>query len=146
MSYPLGATHRNEVADGVSTETIVTLQSNGELQGTVHTWTKNKLKGAHAVASVVIFDANKNPLWILDPPVKCGVAGRWDPSGPSNRYESIHAQIPVDAMARAAYLSIVNTRQDYSIFAQWVNEHLDPIIVGAIEICSVLAQQEAQPL
>jgi len=144
MSYPIGSTRKNEVAGGVFTETTVTLQSNGELIGNAHTWTRNKFQGAHAVASVVLLGSDKQPVWILDPPVKCGVAGRWDPSGPSDRNVSIRAQVPPEAMGRVAYLSVINTCQRYSIFFNWVGDHIGEIVAVAVKIFSE-SESSSQP-
>lgn len=144
MAYPIGSTRKDEVAKGVFTETTVTLQSDGTLIGSAHTWTRNKLVGGHARASVVLFDSAKNPIWILDPPVACGVAGRWDPSGPSDRTVSIRAQIPSEAMSRTSYLAVVNTCARYSIFFKWVAEHSDELIAIAVAIFSK-EEQASQP-
>lgn len=136
MAYPIGSTRRDEVAKGVFTETTVTLQSNGTLIGTAHSWTKNKFQGGHARASVVLLDSNRQPIWLLDPPVVCGVAGRWDPTGPSDRSVSIRAEVPSEAMNRAAFLSVVNTCQKYSIFFNWVKENAAEIAAVAVAIFS----------
>jgi hypothetical protein len=144
MAYPIGSTRKDEVAKGVFTQTTVTLQSDGTLIGTAHTWTRNKFKGGHARASVVLFDSVQNPVWILDPPVACGVAGRWDPTGPSDRTVSIRGEVPPEAMSRASYLAVVNTCARYSIFFRWVKDHSSEIIAIAIAIFSK-EEQASQP-
>jgi len=136
MAYPIGSTRKDKVAPGVYTETTVTLQSNGELRGTAHTWTRNRFQGAHARASVVLLASDQNPVWVLDPPVACGVAGRWDPTGSSDRKVSIRAQVPAEAMSRTAYLAVVNTCARYSIFFNWVKEHTTEIMAIAVAIFS----------
>jgi len=144
MAYPIGSTRKDEVAKGVFTETTVTLQSDGTLTGTAHTWTKNKLQGGHARASAVLFDSARNPVLILDPPIACGVAGRWDPTGPSDRTVSIREKVPAEAMSRASYLAVVNTCARYSIFFNWVQEHASELIAIGVKILSK-EEQASQP-
>lgn len=121
IDFPLKGHRSSEVADGVTMETHFTLYSNGAIDGVTKSWTSNSFEGAHGVAGVILY-AGEHAIWFSGAH-QCGVAGRLDPTGPSDRTESWNEQVPDRVMEQVTGYAIVHENRAGSDFLDWVKSN-----------------------
>lgn len=97
---PIRGTRKDEIISRGYMETNVVLSRSGRLTIQTHSWTKNKSQGFHGILRVIIC-CNATGDCYVTPEIRCGVAGTWDPSGPSNRTCVESFEVPLDIAATA---------------------------------------------
>jgi len=112
-------------------ETHFTLYANGAMDGVTKSWTSNSFEGAHGVAGVILY-AGDHALWFSDAH-QCGVGGRLDFTGSSDRTESWKEQVPERVMEQVTGYAIVHENRGGSDFLDWVKSNASAIF----SICGV---------
>jgi hypothetical protein len=122
-----------QVADGVYMQTSVTVFSDGTISGGTRSWTNNKLQGAHGTVGIILFD--RNGTWLhVTAPTQCGVAGRWDSSGPSDRTCPFSVEVPMRYFRRAASIAIVHQNAGGSQLLEWMKSNTDKLLNIAVNL------------
>jgi hypothetical protein len=108
-------------------DTNLIIAADGSVKGMVHTWTNNKWEGSHAVPVLTLFDQNRTQLWKQEL-VMCGVAGRWDPTGASDRHCDINTIIPTTILPKIRLVSLLNTENPRSLTWEYLSKAVEVLL------------------
>ena len=118
VNFPITDTTKKEVSPGIHVETTMTLHEDGTLICRTHSRTDNQLQGAHVVVMIFLYDVSDNILWYSQQHV-CGVAGIWDPTGPSDRTCPWSEQVPAFVMDKVNGYLIIQENKGGSDTLDW---------------------------
>lgn len=86
------SSNEEKIIGGGYMQTSFTVARSGQLTADTHSWTNNRVQGFHGTVRVIVCNADGECY--ISPEKGCGVAGKLDPSGPSNRHCYWQVDVP----------------------------------------------------
>ncbi len=145
--FPITAVRDQEITPGNHMHSWMSLDANGHMSASTHTWTDNFWQGVHAVSNVALLDENMEVIWYSADCI-CGVAGKIDPTGPHDRVCAFSGTVPAAVLPRIRSVAICHRTDPHSDFENWCKSPagVAVITVAAVAVALTVAGSLAGPV